>query len=216
MNEKLRAYIESAFAEAPQTLRTAELKEEIYQNLCDKYNDLIAEGKSEESAYNIAVASIGDVRTLIYEINRGAVSAEEREQMNRARSRSALIVAIAVGLYIVAVVPCILLGNNIGVVLMFVLAAVATGLLIYNGATRKNYSAAGGETVVEDFKAWQREKDEKHELKHAVSGALWLLITGLYFLLSFLTGAWHITWLVFLLGAALSLVISGIFDLKQK
>ena len=61
MNEKLRHYIDDLFANAPSTVRAVELKEEMYQNLMDKYNDLINEGKSEESAYNIAVASIGDV-----------------------------------------------------------------------------------------------------------------------------------------------------------
>ena len=65
MNEKLRHYIDDLFANAPSTVRAVELKEEMYQNLMDKYNDLINEGKSEESAYNIAVASIGDVDSLI-------------------------------------------------------------------------------------------------------------------------------------------------------
>ena len=65
MNEKLRCYIDDLFANAPSTVRAVELKEELYQNLTDKYNDLIAQGKSEESAYNIAIASIGDVDSLI-------------------------------------------------------------------------------------------------------------------------------------------------------
>ena len=72
MNEKLRHYIDDLFANAPSTVRAVELKEEMYQNLMDKYNDLINEGKSEESAYNIAVASIGDVDSLI-----GALSGEK-------------------------------------------------------------------------------------------------------------------------------------------
>ena len=46
MNEKLRRYIDDLFANAPSTVRAVELKEELYQNLTDKYNDLIAEGKS--------------------------------------------------------------------------------------------------------------------------------------------------------------------------
>ena len=45
MNEKLRRYIDDLFANAPSTVRAVELKEELYQNLTDKYNDLIAEGK---------------------------------------------------------------------------------------------------------------------------------------------------------------------------
>ena len=36
------------FSEAPDTKNTVELKEVIFQNLCDKYHDLLTEGKTEE------------------------------------------------------------------------------------------------------------------------------------------------------------------------
>lgn len=42
-----------------------EIKEEILQNTIDRYNDLKAGGKSDEAAYNIAIAGIGDVDYLI-------------------------------------------------------------------------------------------------------------------------------------------------------
>lgn len=35
--------------------KAVEVKEEILQNIVDKYHDLVAEGKSEEAAYNIAL-----------------------------------------------------------------------------------------------------------------------------------------------------------------
>ena len=39
------------FREVPPTKKSVELKEEILQNLVDKYHDLINEGKNEEAAY---------------------------------------------------------------------------------------------------------------------------------------------------------------------
>ncbi|MGN0452066.1 MAG: permease prefix domain 1-containing protein [Acutalibacteraceae bacterium] len=60
MNEKLRAYVEELFKNAPKTKQTVEIKEEILQNTIDRYNDLIKEGRSPEAAYNISVAGIGD------------------------------------------------------------------------------------------------------------------------------------------------------------
>ncbi len=211
MNEKLRQYMDSLFADAPETLHTAELKEEMLQNLTDKYNDLIAEGKTEEAAFNIAAASVGDVRALIASMNgEGAGS----EALERARKRNALFLSIAVGLYILSIVPLLLMGNEVGLVLMFVIAALATALLIYNGATKPGRSETP-DTVVEDFKAWKQEKSDNHRAKGAIQGAMWLLITCLYLLISFMTGAWHITWIIFLFGSAISLIISGIFDLKQ-
>ena len=61
MYDKLREYIESLFKDAPDTVKTVELKEEMLQNLYEKYNDLLAEGRSEQAAFNIAVAGVGDV-----------------------------------------------------------------------------------------------------------------------------------------------------------
>ncbi len=209
MNTKLRDYIETLFAGAPQTLRTVELKEEMLQNLNDKYNDLLAEGKNEEAAYNIAVASIGDISALIGERNDDPSSAAKRS------SKSALLTAIAVMLYILCPVPCILfgeIGNGIlGVTLLFVFIAVATGILIYNNSTKERFASDG--SMMEDFKQWQNAKSSSSRICASITGALWLLITAAYLLVSFTTGAWHVTWIFFLIGAALSSVVKGIFEL---
>ena len=188
-----------------------EFKEEIFQNLIDKYDDLIAEGKSEQAAYDIAVVSIGDVRALIDAQVGGASIVKERE---KARQRSALFVAVAVGLYILSLIPVVLMGNPASLGIMFAMAAVATGLLIYNGVTRPRYIKSD-DTVVEEFKAWKEEKSGKKSGKDSFTGALWLAIVSIYLVVSFFTGAWYITWIIFPIGGAVNLILSGIFDLKQ-
>lgn len=37
--------------------------------------------------------------------------------------------------------------------------------------------------------------------------ALWLIIAALYFILSFATGAWYISWIIFIIGAAVVPII---------
>lgn len=212
MKEQLREYLDSLFADAPQTMRMIELKEEIHQNLIDKYDDLRSEGKSEEEAYNIAVVSIGDVRALISAQADGPMGTmEERAKHKR---RSAILIACAVGIYILSVIPPILVGDEWGVSAMFIFWAIATGLLIFNGVTRPRYIKTD-DTVVENFKAWQEEKKAKNPLRGAIMGAMWLLIVCLYFAISFTTDAWYISWLIFPIGGAASLIVSGIFNLKQ-
>lgn len=209
MNEKLRNYVDSLFENAPNTVRAVELKEEMLQNLTEKYNDLLAEGKSEEAAYNIAVASIGDVKGLIDRLGEpGAVGSE------KSRKRSALFVSIAVGLYILSVVPVILIQDVMGVVIMFACIAVATGLLIYNGITKEKYIKAD-DTVVEEFKEWKQSNRKNKQAVDAITGSVWLLTVCLYMILSFMTGAWHITWVIFLIAAAISSMIHGIFMLRK-
>lgn len=65
MREQLRAYVRRLFAQAPDTQRNRELREEILQNTLDRFDDLVAQGVPEESAYTQAVGSIGDVENLI-------------------------------------------------------------------------------------------------------------------------------------------------------
>ncbi len=209
MNEKLRHYIDDLFANAPSTVRAVELKEEMYQNLMDKYNDLINEGKSEESAYNIAVASIGDVDSLI-----SGLSSERNPVSQKNRTRSGILVAIAIGLYILSPVPVILIQDEFGLMFLFLFAAVATGLLIYNGATQERYVKAD-DTMVEEFKEWKQNGKQKNKAAEAIVGSFWLIAVCVYIVVSFMTGAWHITWIIFLIAAAVASLIRGIFMLKQ-
>ena len=209
MNEKLRRYIEDLFANAPSTVRAVELKEEMYQNLTDKYNDLIAEGKSEESAYNIAIASIGDVDSLI-----SGLSGEKHEVSEKNKQRSAIMTAVAIALYILCPVPVIVLGDEMGLMMLFLFVAIATALLIYNGVTRERYVKAD-DTMVEQFKEWKQNGKQKSKAVNAIVGSFWLIAVCIYIVVSFTTGAWHITWIIFLIAAAVSSMIHGIFMLKQ-
>lgn len=64
MKEQIEAYIDSLFGGAALTVRNAELRQEILQHTLDRYDDLIAAGKSEQDAFDEAVAGIGDVSEL--------------------------------------------------------------------------------------------------------------------------------------------------------
>ena len=209
MNEKLRHYIDDLFANAPSTVRAVELKEELYQNLTDKYNDLIAQGKSEESAYNIAIASIGDVDSLIT-----GLAGEKHPENHKSKQRSAIIVAIAIALYILCPVPVILIQNEMGIMGLFLFVAVATALLIYNGVTRERYVKTD-DTMVEEFKEWKQNNKQKNKASEAIIGSFWLIAVCVYIVVSFMTGAWHITWIIFLIAAAIASMIRGLFMLKQ-
>ncbi len=162
MKEKLRDYIEMIFADAPDCRRTRELKEEMYANVCDKYDDLIREGKSEAAAYNISVASIGDISDLIDsiradegedvsdgDVGRRSFTIEEREQIEKYRVRSGIMTSVAVALYIICWIPLVLMtviseacGGNvdiwsiIGLLTMMVIIAVATGLMILKSSLK--------------------------------------------------------------------------------
>ena len=214
MKEQLRKYIDNLFEETAPTKKAVELKEEMIQNLEDKYQDLLNEGKSPESAYNIAIAGIGDISSLLMHLEEGGASDSEKEKLEKAKHTSALRTAIAVVLYILCVLPVLLLDHNIAVPMMFVLIAAATGILVYNNMTKPKYLKES-DSVVEDFREWQYETHDRRRFRGALSTALWTLAIALFIIISFTTGAWHITWIIFVLAALCESFISIFFSISN-
>lgn len=221
MEDKLRAYMDHLFRDVRPDRRSVELKEEILQNLVDKYHDLLAEGKTQEAAYNIAVASIGDMDELLAELKQELPVNRliDDEKMQAWRKKSALRISVAVALYIVCILPPILLTdtifeNNLAPALMFILIGCATGLLIYNNLTKPYYQRMD-DSIVDEFKEWQQQTGANKRAFRAISSALWALIVVIYILVSFWTFAWHITWVIFLIGVAIEGIIKAIFELKR-
>ena len=218
MEEQIRDYVENLFESAPYTQRIYELKLELIQNLTDKYHDLLAEGKTPDDAYNITILGIGDINELIASVNDS--EPPRVTYTNEARRRSAACVSISVMLYILSVVPLIILSEIggsaiVGVVIMFVMIAAATGLIIYNSMTKPKKNAQP-ETVVEDFKQWQNQKNNSNSLYKAIMSAYWPLVLAVYFLLSFSTGRWDVTWIIFLISPAVSGIIKSVMEIKNK
>lgn len=54
-------HVDALFREIPDSERKESLKKEIVDNLTEKVNDLIAQGKSEEDAINKAIVEFGDI-----------------------------------------------------------------------------------------------------------------------------------------------------------
>ena len=97
MEEKIRQHIKELFAKAPRTRKAMELKEEMAQNTIEKYQDLIAEGYSQEDAWQMVIASIGDVTELFHELEEPDLFLSEED-----RRKKAILKAAAIGLYILA------------------------------------------------------------------------------------------------------------------
>ena len=222
MEDKLRAYMDYLFRDVKPTRKSVELKEEILQNLIDKYRDLLAEGKTPEAAYNIAVASIGDMDELLAGLN-DELSFEKAvsgEQLERGKKKSALLVSAAVMMYILCLLPPILLSGsrleeNLAPALMFLMIACGTGLLIYDHMTKPHYRKVD-DSIVEEFKEWKDQTDSDRRAIKALSSALWSIITVIYIIISFWTMAWHITWVIFLIGAAVEGILKAVFELKRQ
>ncbi len=224
MEDRLRIYMDNVFKDIQPTKKSVELKEEILQNLTDKYHDLINEGKIPEAAYNLAIVSLGDTSELLDSFKKEENESDRgHEEMERARKKSATLFSTAIALYIVSVLPPIIfdyfssggfLGEVLGPCLMFVIVAVATGLIIYNAMTKPKYKKSD-DTSAEESKEYQQNDPDSRALR-LITGALWSIIVVAYILVSFLTHAWAITWVIFLIGVAVEKIIKASFELRKR
>ena len=124
------------------------------------------------------------------------------------KSTYARNIAIAVMLYIISVVAIIICGAGFekpitGVSIFFTLIAIATGLLIYNGIYYKKESK-------------EEQPTKKNSIVKQINSIVDTIGLVIYLLVSFLTGAWHITWIIFIIVGIINQIIKLFFDLKNN
>lgn len=217
MNERIRTHIEELFENAPSNKKITELKEELLSNSNSKYDDLLSSGFSTDDAYKTVISGIGDVSSLIEQLK--SESQVDSVKIEEGRKKSALLVSIGVGILILAVAvevffADILNKEEIGLFMMLLIAAFGVGILIYNSMTRVQYNKKD-DSFVEEFKQRNLENSQSKGMRAAISGILWPIIFITYFLVSFSTGFWHISWVIFIAGACIEGVISLLFEIQK-
>lgn len=65
MNEKVKKYIEILFSPYEDVYAVKELKEELHVDLQEKFTDLKNQGHDDETAYQMTINSIGDIKEII-------------------------------------------------------------------------------------------------------------------------------------------------------
>lgn len=227
MNEKIKKHLDELFADAPKTRKAMELKEEMLRNSMDKYQDLLSEGYSEEDAYKNVIGSIGDVTELFEDL-------EEKNLLNLSeadRRKKAVITSVAVGLYIFAGVVLLasstFIGDMFGVprnidfdTLGLLLAAIVciapTCMLVYAANMYPSYQKKKETTYVEDYKESRHVSNRDKAVRSSISTIIWTLVIIIYFIFSFSTGAWHISWVIFLMGGCVEAICSLIYSLRRR
>ena len=205
MREQLIQYVQLLFAGAADCDDT---RQEILQNTLDRYDDLVAAGKTPEAAYRLAIMGIGDINEILGRapgatpLPAPAVKPEEQDTPVKK-----LLRAIAIGLYILCPIPLFVLSGmlNMGIPGLcgtLTLVAVATVLIIL-GAKKETENA--------DVEPGTPQS----ALAKSINGLIWAIGLAIYFIVSFLTGAWYITWVIFPITAAVQGLVKAILDLKE-
>ena len=221
MEYTIRSYVDELFKDVPDSQRAYEMKVELIQNLLDKYNDLVASGKSEEDAYNITIYGIGDISELLDELkrqeteNRSSQFGETYyEALAYFKRRSAAFIAGGTMLCVFRVIPVIVLSVisiligmkfliGIGVAVMLLFVGIAVALFVWNESTKPK--PEDPPEMIMDLYA--RRKNKAVSFVKIFDASYWSLLLAAYFLLSFFTGRWDITWIMFIVGPAVSAIV---------
>lgn len=212
MKDQLTSYVDLLFAGAPHAV---DIKQEITQNTLDRYDDLIAQGKSPQAAYQLAICGIGDINELLST----AVSADETAPVPYPADNTTphvksvplwkrILRAIAICLYIISPIPLFVLDElgmaTFGLCGTLTIVAVATAMIVIAGSK-----------AIHRNEGIQKEEKPESELYKAIDSAVFAVGLVIYIILSLATQAWYITWVIFPLIAAVNGLIKACFDLKE-
>ncbi|MDE5825469.1 MAG: permease prefix domain 1-containing protein [Lachnospiraceae bacterium] len=224
MKEKIRQHFNEIFADAPRTRKALDLKQEMMQSAIDKYDDMVADGYSEEDAYQSVIASIGDVTELFPEVEeKNLFMLSEKD-----RKKKAMLTAVSAGLYIFAGAVFIFFGmiseiahvpyelTGLGLVCALVICIPPTVMLVYAANMYPNYSKKEEQDMVERLKEIKYSSNKEKAARKTINSLIWTVALVLYFLISFETFDWHITWIIFLIAACVQQIVKLIFELKTE
>lgn len=214
MIDELRTYIDKIFESAPKTRAAYELKEELVANSTERYLDLVEEKIPEKEALDIVINSIGDINELFPDVDtKKQVLSSAHENLKK----TALYKSLAIGMYIIGF--CVMVAvseftpyESLGFILMILIAAIATCILVYVSMAYPNYKKKD-ETVVEEFKEWNSSQKRNKSIRGSVNTIVWMITLILYFVISFTTMAWQITWITFLIGGCAQAIVNLLFQL---
>ena len=70
--------------------------------------------------------------------------------------------------------------------------------------------------MVEKYKEDKSSRKRENSIKGAVSTIVWMLVLILYFVISFTTMAWYITWVMFLIGGCAQAIVELVFSIRKE
>lgn len=202
MNERIKAHVDALFTNIPGGSYATDIKEELLADLNDKYDDLTTSGKSEKEAFALVISGIGDIGNLLKDL--GEAPEYQPLEIEKRRQARGVFISIGIALYILSVIPVILLDRivnpGITVTIVIVICAVATGFIVYGNSIGKVRYNKTDNSFVEEYKEKVVMDNNRAKLRNSISMSMWALIVVIYFAFSFISGWWHVSWIIFLIG----------------
>ncbi|MBR1597293.1 MAG: hypothetical protein IJ661_00095 [Lachnospiraceae bacterium] len=202
--ETIKNYLESMFAKLPNTPEVRKAKDELWQMMEDKYNELVADGMSDNAAVGTVISEFGNLDELAEDLGinnvveaseteeRREITLEDAKEYLLASRKQSFQIALGVAFCIMCIVPACMfdafgLNDNIGAAFMFPMIAVGVVLFIYSSVNMKKWEYLQREACSMDFATADYVK--KEEAQYVPKNALWLAIGVALCVISFVPAA---------------------------
>ncbi len=208
MSRKIKNYVDGLFYDIPSSKKSEEIKEELIANLIDRYNEYLAEGKTESQSFTLAVSSMGDVDELLKELE---VVSNDKEKKLYYEKRKGIHIAIAVFLYITAVITVIIFGDKYETLApagLLLIVAIATSLLIYSHYSTPIEYRGDAQKTPREIKS-----EKKMEL---ITSIYWLSVVLIYLCISFIFRIWQFSWMIFPIAGISYAIIETLIKLRDE
>jgi hypothetical protein len=224
MKEKIIAHLDDLFAGAPNTSQVNDMKQELLAGCLDKFADLTAGGMDEEEAYYKVIGGIGDVNELLGYFEK-TDSFDPLEAENTRKKKSFYTSAGICGFFIaVAMFFLFGFGNRffyngrfeISIAILLFFVGISAMLIIYGRMISVAKYEKADDTLVEEMKVQMSSGNSRNRMMGLAASSMWSLVVVVYFIISFLSRQWQITWLIFPFAAGLQNLISAYFKPKRK
>ena len=200
--ETIRNYLETMFANMPNTPEVKKAKAELLSMMEDKFNEMIADGVNENQAVGTVIAEFGNLDELAEDLGltkelqethereeakpRHFLRMDEVEDYLNVAKGNGLLIGIGVLLCITSVTWPILfefllkgqLGDGFGVTGMFISIAIAVALFVFAGIRGKDWDFLDKELCQIDMSTADMVKSKKRAFKvpHAVIIAVAIML----------------------------------------
>ena len=155
------SYLETMFARLPKTPEVEGIKQELQMNMEEKYQELIADGKTENEAIGTVISEFGNIDELIDELGYQETQPNEKQTFtdqeidqflseNKQHGKmvafgvATILIAVSIFMFMTGIVEMLASDNRIfnivGLVPLLVLIAIAVGIFIVTGHQIEPYS----------------------------------------------------------------------------
>lgn len=221
MNQ-IRNYIEVMFSSLPNTQEVVEMKLNMLENMEEKFQELLKDGKNENEAVGIILADFGSMEELKEELGITNMQLQNvqrnprmhenvalKEEYFAFKKKSGIALAIACVFFIISPFIYVFLNdyyrNNSSVPLLifFSLIACGAGICIYLKTQDRQYK---------EFLYLNEIQETKTSI--LIKSTIFSIATIIYLCMGLIGGFWHPSWIIFIVAALITRLTKQFYAAK--